>query len=234
MIKLSRSKIDLFVECPRCFYLNLKLGVKRPPGLPFNLNSAVDHLLKKEFDLHRQAGTKHPVQDRFELDTIPANHPQIDNWRDSLHHGVIFQDLEKDFHIYGGIDDLWINSKGEYHVVDYKATAKNEPVMELAEWMTGYKRQMEIYQWLLRKNGLPVSDIAYFLYCTGSRNENEFNDQIKFHSQIIPYKGNDDWVDQTIEDIFQCLQSEEIPREKDNCEYCKYAISYGNMFNTPK
>ena len=51
--KLSRSKIDLFLDCPRCFYLDRKLGVGRPPGFPFSLNSAVDHLLKKEFDIHR-------------------------------------------------------------------------------------------------------------------------------------------------------------------------------------
>ena len=48
--KLSRSKLDLFLQCPRCFYLDNRLGIKRPPGFPFNLNSAVDHLLKKEFD----------------------------------------------------------------------------------------------------------------------------------------------------------------------------------------
>ena len=44
--KLSRSKIDLFWECPRCFYFDRRLGVGRPPGFPFALNSAVDHLLK--------------------------------------------------------------------------------------------------------------------------------------------------------------------------------------------
>lgn len=51
--KLSRSKIDLFLNCPRCFYLDRRLGVGRPPGSPFALNSAVDVLFKKEFDLHR-------------------------------------------------------------------------------------------------------------------------------------------------------------------------------------
>src|SRR3972149_10504652 len=49
--KLSRSKLELFTECPRCFYLDRKLGVGRPPGFPFALNSAVDALLKKEFDI---------------------------------------------------------------------------------------------------------------------------------------------------------------------------------------
>ena len=50
--RLSRSKIGLFQECPRCFYLDNRLGLKRPPGYPFNLNTAVDTLLKREFDAH--------------------------------------------------------------------------------------------------------------------------------------------------------------------------------------
>ena len=54
--KLSRSKIDDFINCSRCFYLDRRLGIAHPPGYPFNLNSAVDHLLKKEFDIHRGNG----------------------------------------------------------------------------------------------------------------------------------------------------------------------------------
>ncbi len=42
--KLSRSKIDFFFECPRCFYLDNKLGTKRPGFPSFNLNIAVDEL----------------------------------------------------------------------------------------------------------------------------------------------------------------------------------------------
>lgn len=51
--KLSRSGIELFMACPRCFYIDKRLGTGRPPGFPFSLNSAVDNLLKKEFDALR-------------------------------------------------------------------------------------------------------------------------------------------------------------------------------------
>ena len=51
---LSRSKIDLFLKCPKCFYLDRKLGISQPSGAPFTLNMAVDTLLKKEFDVYRQ------------------------------------------------------------------------------------------------------------------------------------------------------------------------------------
>ena len=60
--KLSRSKIDLFISCSRCFYIDRRLGVGRPPGFPFNLNTAVDTLLKQEFDVHRAENTGDRVQ----------------------------------------------------------------------------------------------------------------------------------------------------------------------------
>ena len=59
--KLSRSKLDLFVNCPRCFYIDRRLGVGPPPGFPFNINSAIDHLLKKEFDECRESSEPHPL-----------------------------------------------------------------------------------------------------------------------------------------------------------------------------
>ncbi|MDO8261505.1 MAG: hypothetical protein Q7T50_08520, partial [Candidatus Magasanikbacteria bacterium] len=82
--RLSRSKIDLFLNCPRCFYLDRRLGVGQPPGYPFSLNSAVDKLLKKEFDIHRAAGSKHPLMEHYKIDAIPLSHEKIEEWRDSL------------------------------------------------------------------------------------------------------------------------------------------------------
>src|SRR3954468_7572187 len=77
--KLSRSKIDLFFECPRCFYLDRRLGVGRPPGFPFSLNSAVDHLLKKEFDTHRAEGTAHPLMKSYGLDAVPFRDARMED-----------------------------------------------------------------------------------------------------------------------------------------------------------
>ena len=68
---LSRSKIDLFIECPRCFYLDVKLGISRPPGFPFSLNQAVDTLLKKEFDIHRAKKEKYPLLERYGIKLRP-------------------------------------------------------------------------------------------------------------------------------------------------------------------
>ncbi|MBI1833896.1 MAG: PD-(D/E)XK nuclease family protein [Candidatus Andersenbacteria bacterium] len=225
--KLSRSKIDLFLDCPRCFYHDRKLGVGRPPGFPFALNSAVDHLLKQEFDIHRANGTKHPLIEKYGVDAQPVPHEDLDKWR---HNFTGIQHLHKatNLLIFGAIDDLWQNSKGEYIVVDYKATSKNEEITELnKEWHDGYKRQMEVYQWLLRQNGYTVSDTGYFVYCNGQTDRRAFDGKLEFEITLIPYKGDDSWIEDTISEIHACLNQNTIPSNNSGCDYCSYIEAIG-------
>ena len=79
--KLSRSKVESFLNCKRCFYLDRRLGIKPPPGFPFNLNSAVDNLLKNEFDYYRNEEVAHPYIKELGLNAIPFSHPDLDKWR---------------------------------------------------------------------------------------------------------------------------------------------------------
>lgn len=220
--RLSRSKIDLFLECPRCFYLDRKLGVGRPPGFPFTLNSAVDALLKQEFDIYRARGVKHPLQEKYGVDAKPVPHKDLDRWRHNFT-GVEFLHKPTNLLIFGAIDDLWQNSKGEFIVVDYKATAKSGEITELSQdWHIGYKRQMEIYEWLLRQNGYKVSDTGYFVYCNGRADKKAFDARLEFDITLIPYKGSDKWVEETIFALHKCLNSEKIPESNPDCDYCGY------------
>lgn len=220
--KLSRSKIDLFLECPRCFYLDNKLGLKRVPGFPFALNSAVDHLLKQEFDAHRAKGEQHPLQEEYGIDAIPAPHDKLDLWRENFK-GVTFLHEPTGMTVSGAIDDLWIGGDGRYIVVDYKATAKEAPVTELDKaWQEGYKRQMETYQWLLRRNGLDVSDTGYFVYCTGKLDREAFDKRIEFDVKLIRYDGDDSWVEGTLGAIRECLEGGDIPEASEDCDHCTY------------
>lgn len=220
--RLSRSKVDLFINCPRCFYLDRKLGVAQPPGYPFSLNSAVDKLLKKEFDIHRTKGTKHPLMEQYGIDAIPLSHEKIDEWRDSLRGGIKFKVDGSNVVITGGVDDMWVNPKGEFIVVDYKATSKEEEVSLDANWQIGYKRQMEIYQWLFRQNGFKVSDTGYFVYCNGNADKEAFDGKLEFDVKIIPYKGDTSWVEETIQDAIDCLKSDTLPESGEDCDFCKY------------
>lgn len=223
--RLSRSKIDLFINCPRCFYLDRKLGVAQPPGFPFSLNSAVDKLLKKEFDIHRVKGTKHPLMEHYGVNAIPLVHEKIEEWRDSLRRGITVPIDSTNVIVTGGVDDVWINPRGEFHIVDYKATSKEEEVTLDADWQIGYKRQMEIYQWLFRKNGFSVSSTGYFVYCNGRTDKEAFDGKLEFDIKIIAYAGNDSWVEKTILDAISSLKRDNLPESGVDCDYCKYRNS---------
>jgi len=218
----SRSKIDLFIECPRCFYMDRRLGVGRPPGFPFNLNSLVDTLLKREFDHYRSRGEPHPLMVVNKVDAVPFAHPQLDCLRDALRAGVEYLDSDSNLVITGGIDDVWINHSEQLLVVDYKATSKNGEVGIDAPWQDGYKRQIEVYQWLFRRNGFQVSNTGYFVYCNGDNSREAFEARIDFKIKLIPYVGNDGWIEKTIRNISVCLNQEAMPDPGLDCDYCKY------------
>jgi CRISPR/Cas system-associated exonuclease Cas4 (RecB family) len=231
--KISRSKIDLFLNCPRCFYLDRRLGVSQPPGYPMSLNVAVDKLLKAEFDIHRAKGSRHPLMKTYGIDAIPLAHEKINMWRDALGGGIQYLHEPTHLLITGGIDDVWVNPKRELIIVDYKATAKDGEVSIDAEWQIAYKRQMEVYQWLFRKNGFKVSDTGYFVYCNGDADKKAFDGKLEFKVRVIPYEGNDAWVEKTVTDTHACLMSDMIPESGPECDYCAYRASVKEVENNP-
>lgn len=220
--RLSRSKIDLFMECPRCFYLDRRLGVGRPPGFPFALNSAVDLLLKKEFDFHRAKNQAHPLMKAYGIDAVPLADERMGEWRDALRGGITYLHQPTNLFITGGIDDVWVNPQGEFIIVDYKATAKESEVNLDADWQIGYKRQMEIYQWLFRQNDYKVSKTGYFVYCNGRLDQEAFDAKLEFDIKIIPYQGDDSWVEEAIVKAHACLVSDKLPKAAPDCDYCRY------------
>lgn len=220
---ISRARIELFRQCMRCFYLDRRMGIDRPPGFPFKLNSAVDTMLKNEFDYHRENGLAHYLIEANNIDARPARHEELDAWRNNFK-GVRSLHEPTNLEVFGAIDDLWVNSEGRHHVIDYKATARREPVATEADlsYGDGYRRQLEVYQWLLRRKGLDVSDTAYWVYATGRPDEPMFDETINFDMNIIPYQGDDSWVEPTLHNIKDTLDSPHIPHADPNCDHCKY------------
>jgi len=225
--RISRSKIDLFLNCPKCFYLDRRLGVPQPPSFPFNLNSAVDKLLKKEFDIYRAKAQAHPLMKEAGLDAIPFNHPRMNEWRNALSGGITYAYPSTNLLLTGGVDDVWQNKQKELIIVDYKATSKDGEMGIDADWQIGYRRQMEIYQWLFRKNGFKVNKLGYFVYCNGLTDRDAFNNKLDFEISLIPYQGDDSWVDDAIKGLYACLQSDEMPKSGDDCQFCQYREAVG-------
>lgn len=225
--RLSRSKIGLFMECRRCFYIDNKLGTARPPGFPFNLNSAVDALLKKEFDIHRNGKTAHPLMEQYGVEAVPFQHPKMDIWRENFK-GIDHAHQATGFTVSGAVDDVWVDPKGELIIVDYKSTSKDEKIEALdKEWHSGYKRQMEVYQWLFRQNGFTVSDTGYFVYANAGKDKKAFDGVLEFEVTLVPYTGDDSWVEGTLLEIKKCLDSGAIPDAASDCDYCRYREAAG-------
>ncbi|MEK7133896.1 MAG: PD-(D/E)XK nuclease family protein [Patescibacteria group bacterium] len=225
--RLSRSKIDLYIECPRCFYLDNRLGTGRPRGPAFTLNVAVDALLKKEFDVHRAAKEAHPLMTKYGVDAVPFEHPALNTWREN------FKGLEHKHEtgltVSGAVDDVWVDPKGNLIVVDYKATSKNGTIETLADssWEEQYKRQMGVYQWLLRKNGFSVSDKGYFVYANASSDKEAFDGQLEFEVTLVPCEGSADWIDDILPKIKACLDGDDLPEIGRYCEFCSYREAAG-------
>lgn len=219
--KLSRTKIDMFIQCPKCFYLDRKLGVAKPSMPGWALNSAVDFLLKKEFDLHRAKNQKHPLMEKYGVDAIPYTHDSINVWRENFV-GIQYLHPKTNFLIFGAVDDVWQKPNGELIIVDYKSTSTQEEITLEGQWKEGYKRQMEIYQWLFRQNGFKISKTGYFVYANASKENEAFDAKLDFDITLIPYEGDDSWVEKTIIDAKNCLMKDEMPEANPDCEYCNY------------
>ena len=219
--RLSRSRLENFVKCPRCFYLDRRLGIEPPQGPSFTLNSAVDELLKKEFDEFRRLRQPHPLCKAYGVEAVPFAHPMLAEWRE-VFKGIQYHHPATNFLIFGAVDDIWVDTKGQLIVVDYKATSTDQTISLESEYRQAYKRQMEIYQWLLRKQKLNVSNTGYFVYCNADRSKKDFNSRLNFSIQLIAYEADDAWVEDTIIAAHECLKSEDLPRYSPSCPFCNY------------
>ncbi|MEX1995155.1 MAG: hypothetical protein WD887_00045, partial [Candidatus Saccharimonadales bacterium] len=74
---------------------------------------------------------------------------------------------------------------------------------------------------------LDVSNTGYFVYTNGRMDLDGFYDRVEFRTKIIPYTGNDGWVEPTILKMKQCIEGEMPPvgtaAMGGECEHCSYA-----------
>ena len=223
---LSRSKFDLFYECPRCFYMVARHGLGRPSMPGFSLNNAVDALLKNEFDLLRQTGQSHELMKQYHIGAVPSNHPDLAKWRgetpETRFKGASAIHQSSNFLLTGMIDDVWESDSGELIIVDYKATSTTYEISLEDEYKQGYKRQMEFYQHLFRLLGFNVCNTGYFVFANATKNRPKFDGRLEFEMSIITHQGDDSWIDAKLGQAHECLMSDKIPQPALNCEHCDY------------
>ena len=249
--KLSRSKISGYVKCPKCSYLDNVLGLAQPFGFPFNLNEAIDSALKNESNyIRKQLQAGHTLPFPQAMETMPTSlelvmeqnqmrpfiHPDVPQWQKKFG-GVEHFHKPTGMPLSGMLDDVWttVDPKDDtLFVVDYKGTAKAEMPKDLKSLIyDDYRQQLEIYQYLLRKNGFNVSSKGYFIYAIANKNPENLNYYLELEIALIECVGDDSWIEDKLKEIKGCFdrpRSEAINiRSGDDCNFCKYRGAFRKL-----
>lgn len=226
-IKLSRSSVDLFLDCQKCFYLKIKHRLPRPNSPKVSLNLKVDELLKKEFDTFRSNQSQHPIMQTISGEVFPYSHPDLEKWRHNFT-GIQYKHKNLNFLLYGSVDDLWFSRKtNQVIVVDYKATSSQYPPSKLR--LNQYSQQLGFYNWLLKKNNIPTHDTNYILLANAHTPSTSFDNTLRFNSTLIPIPNSIDWIEPVLTDINNCLSELNPPNSNPDCKFCKYTNSVKNL-----
>ncbi len=224
---VSRTRIQNFLNCPRCFYVQNRHGVKALESYPFRLNSATDTLLKKTFDTAREKQIPHRYFKEKNIDLVPFKHEKMDEWRENFQ-GVKHHYEKANLLVQGAVDEILINLKNkELSPIEFKSTQTkdNDSVKYLGKpHHKQWKNQLEIYGYLLEKNGFKISEDSYIVFCNAEINHEEWNEKLNFKVQVINYKMDYSWVEPTLDKIKELLLQNTTPdfSDSEDCDMCRF------------
>ena len=232
---VSRTRIQKFLDCKRCFYLQNRMGIKVLKSLPFRLNSATDTLLKKTFDAARRKQEPHRYFKRDNINLVPFSHEKIDEWRENFQ-GIKYHYKKANLMVQGAVDDILIDLKTkELSPIEFKSTQTKDgaSVKYLGKpHHKFWKNQLEVYGYLLEKNDFKISEDAYIVFCNADISQEEWSEKLNFDVQVINYKMDFKWVESTLNKIKELLIQDNIPNFNDNnCDMCRYLIEHNKIEN---
>ena len=215
-LQLSPNSLNLFLECPHCFWLEKSQGIKRPPPYPYALNQAVDTLLKKEFDGYRAKGEVHPLILAHNAQAkLFSNQKLLDQWRSNFA-GIRFYDPDLDATLFGAVDDILEFSDGKLAALDYKSTGS-----KVANVYDRFQIQMDIYTHLLEKNGFKTPRKGYLAFYIVDK-ENGFNDKLPFKKELHEIETNPSDVPDLFQDAVSVLRKTSPPPHSPDCKHSQW------------
>ncbi len=215
-MQLSPNSLNLYYECQLCFWLEKRLGIRRPQPYPYALNTAVDVLLKEEFDRYRKKKELHPL---LVAHNIPAklfsNQKLLDEWRSNFR-GIRYYDPILDATLFGAVDDVLEFSDGKLAPLDYKSTGSKVPVI-----YDRFQLQMDIYTYLLEKNGyktLRKGCLAFYVV----DKENGFDGKLPFKKEIQMIDTDPSYVQGLFEEAVNLLRKDAPSSHSQDCQYGRW------------
>ena len=228
--KLSRTKIDLFFECRRCFFFDQKFGIKRPHGTPLVLSNRIVDDFKKELNICRVEKNIHSKVKELNKNLIPISHNKLEEWKSSFK-GASFLDDSTNLLIFGIIDDIWWDrSTNKNHSVIIKSNSKKNQMSYGNIW-PGYWRQLSLYAYLLSKNLLPMSSTGILVFINTPTSMDQMENRKNFNLNIFEKILDFDWIQPTIKEISKTLNKEAPPESSKKCKYCNYYYNIKKLTN---
>ena len=227
---LNRSKIDLYFDCSRCFYLDQKYGIKRPHGTPLVINNFVVNHFKNILNNFRVNQKVFPESIKINKNLIPSNTELLEVWNHPFK-GINYVDKKTNLKIKATIDDIWkcTTSENNYPVI-IKSTSRRKNISSENIW-PGYWKQLSLYSYLLNKNNIKVGTTGILVYLNTSENTPNENKKIDFEQLIFERELDLTWVEPTLDKIYKNLNSSGIPDNGNNCKYCRYQINIQNVID---
>lgn len=214
LFKLSPSDLTfLWEECPRCFYLKIVRGFRRP-AIPFpKIFSRID-LLMKDFYLDKSTKVIH-------ADLPEGTVFTTGKWVES--DPIAFTGHAAECYLKGIFDTVLKFNDGSFAVVDFKTTEINDDYLEF------YARQLRAYAYALEHPSpgnlelKPVSRLGLLVLEPRTMHEDE-----KGH---LCYSGKTAWQEvaldeagflSMLEEMVDILEKPEPPAAGEKCEFCRY------------
>ncbi len=215
-IQLSPNSLNLYLECQACFWLDKKMGIKRPPPYPYALNSAVDSLLKEEFDTYRKNNEIHPLllQNNIKARLFP-NQQLLNQWRDNFN-GIRFYDSQLEATLFGAVDDVLEFEGGALAALDYKSTGSR-----VANIYDRFQLQLDTYTFLLEKNGFKTPRKGYLAFYIVDKSRG-FIDRLPFRKEIYEIETNPLDVYEIFKDAVSVVKSDNVPAHSRDCQFDKW------------
>ena len=218
--RLSFTRLSLYQECPRCFYLEVRRGMKRPQGIFPTIASGLDRVSKNYLDGVR-AGRLNPpaVLKSYWRDWKPyPDQAQIDEWRD-WRKGLRYRDQKNGVELVGMIDDCLV-SRGKTEVlmpIDFKSRG----FPPKPNTSTFYELQLDMYALLLRQMNKKVGDrgLLIFLWPESMR---EGCKELTLRSETVELKTDYRRAENAVAEATRVLRAG-MPSSSKNCEFCRWA-----------
>ncbi len=215
-IQLSPNSLNLYLECPHCFWLDKNLGIKRPPPYPYALNSAVDALLKEEFDAYRAKNLPHPMLKENNIKAhLFSNQKLLNQWRNNFA-GIRFFDPDLQATLFGAVDDVLEFDDGKIAPLDYKSTGSSA-----ANVYDRFQLQLDTYTFLMEKNGFGTPRKGYLAFYIVDKSKG-FIDRLPFRKEMIEIETNPSDIYEIFKDAVQILKQPTPPEHSQDCQFGKW------------